>query len=229
MLRTLADQWIFAREIVRATKTVGAIAPSGRHLAQALAIAAERSPSPRRILEVGAGTGAVTNEIVRILRPGDVLHAVEVQADFVQVLRRKLTTEPTYQAVAEQVDILHMPVQEVSPEAPYDFLICGLPFNAFPSRLVKEIFRHFRTLLRPGGTLTFFEYLWVRRLGTLAASNPERRRIARVGRILQRELQKHEFERKNIYANVPPAVVHFLRFSEAGTSVSLKSHDTISG
>src|SRR5438552_1607696 len=36
--------------------------------------------SPRRILEVGPGTGAVTVEILRQLRPGDQFDIVEINA-----------------------------------------------------------------------------------------------------------------------------------------------------
>ena len=43
--------------------------------------------APRRILECGPGTGAVTAEIVRQLRPGDQLDILEINGDH-PVIRR---------------------------------------------------------------------------------------------------------------------------------------------
>ena len=60
----------------RNMKTVGTICPSSPMLARSLAAAAIESTSPKRILEVGPGTGPVTKEILKCLGPDDVLDIV---------------------------------------------------------------------------------------------------------------------------------------------------------
>src|SRR5438876_11512114 len=68
--------------------TTGSILPSSRALGRALTRPMRLAQGARRILEVGPGTGAVTAEIVRALRPDDQLDLVEINAQFVAVLER---------------------------------------------------------------------------------------------------------------------------------------------
>src|ERR1043166_4551462 len=67
--------WTECREFYRQFRaqygTTGSVLPSSRALARALTRPMRACPTPRRVLEVGPGTGAVTREIVRTLRPGD--------------------------------------------------------------------------------------------------------------------------------------------------------------
>jgi phospholipid N-methyltransferase len=74
MHRRLAENTLFFREYLRNFHSTGAILPSGRFLAAALARFVGRGPThgeesvpfsgPRTILEVGPGTGAVTERII---------------------------------------------------------------------------------------------------------------------------------------------------------------------
>lgn len=164
-----------------------------------------------RILEVGPGTGAVTQEIVRHVRPDDRLHIVELNDRFVSVLRRRFDVEPPFRRVAEQTSIFHAPVQELKAENPYDYIVCGLPFNNFPPDLVESILQHLIGILQPGGCMTFFEYLWVRPFKRLVASSEKRRRVVEVGGVLRRYLAQYERGHDNVYLNILPAVTHYLR------------------
>ena len=221
MKRAISDYLTFCREFRKAAYTTGALAPSGRRLASALAEPV-RNHSERdyngatRILEVGPGTGAVTRELVRHVRPGDCLDLVEINSRFLDVLQHRFESEPAFQQVADRTRIFNRPIQEWKPAEDYQFIICGLPFNNFEIGLVKSIFRRFGDLMAPHGTLVFFEYAWVRNLRLLMATIEERRRVGGVGRVLRRYLNCYEFRCRTIYANVPPAIVHYLRFNETG-------------
>ena len=61
---------------LRNMKTVGTVCPSSPMLSRALAEVVDAAPQPRRILEVGPGTGPVTREILRKLGPRDVLDII---------------------------------------------------------------------------------------------------------------------------------------------------------
>ncbi len=212
MIKRISEYSTFLREFGRAFDTTGALLPSGRFLARALARPLrEHAGGPMRILEVGPGTGAVTQEIVRHVRPEDRLHIVELNERFVSVLRRRFDIEPRFRRVAEQTSIFHAPVQALRLEEPYDYIVCGLPFNNFPAELVETIFGHLIGMLRPGGCMTFFEYLWVRPVKKLVASREQRRRVVEVGGILHRYLAQYEQSHDNVYLNVLPAVAHYLR------------------
>lgn len=213
MIKRISEYSTFFREFSRTFDTTGALVPSGRFLARALARPLrEHAGGPMRILEVGPGTGAVTQEIVRHVRPpDDRLHIVELNERFVSLLRRRFDAEPEFCRVAAQTSIFHAPVQELRVDEPYDYIVCGLPFNNFPPELVEAIFRHLLGILRPGGCMTFFEYLWVRPFKKLVASRERRRRVAEVGGVLGKYLAQYEQGRDNVYLNVLPAVAHYLR------------------
>ena len=136
---------------------------------------------PRRILEVGPGTGAVTGR-GRKLGPQDRLTLVELNERFVKHLERRFETEPAWQAVASQTEIIHRPVQDVPGRAIYDLVVSGLPLNNFSVELVEQILGTFERLLKPGGTLSFFEYPGVRPARCAGSLGREQARLAGIGR-----------------------------------------------
>ena len=65
-------------------------------------------------------------------------------------------------------------------------------------------------LLKPGGTLSYFEYLAIRDLKRLLVSRPERRRLRVLGKFLQRRIRAFQVGEDRVFLNVPPAVArHF--------------------
>ena len=79
----------FYRQFRQQYRNTGSILPSSRGLARALASQFRNRSGPARVLEVGPGTGAVTVELLDRLRPGDQLDIVEINEDFVSLLRRR--------------------------------------------------------------------------------------------------------------------------------------------
>src|SRR5262245_49677498 len=128
----LSEYRTFFRQFREQYTTTGSFLPSGRRLAKALAKPMQTRDGPRRILEIGPGTGAVTREIVERLRPGDTLDIVEINADFVAHLEKRFEAEPAFRDVRAQAKIIHAPLQEVAGNGTYDFMISGLPLNNFP-------------------------------------------------------------------------------------------------
>src|SRR5437870_2641258 len=82
MKRFIGDHLEFFRQYRRRFQTTGAVAPSSRFLARALAKPFEQHARPCRVLEIGPGTGAVTRRIVRLLKPDDRLDLVELNENF---------------------------------------------------------------------------------------------------------------------------------------------------
>lgn len=216
MKKTITEYRTFFKEFRTSFHTTGAIAPSGRALCRAVIKPLSRHQQPVRVLEVGAGTGAATKEIVKEIRPGDHFDLVELNERFVQVLQHRFASEPDFMRVAAQSSIHHCSIQEIPAEEKYDFIICGVPFNNFPISLVKEILRHMTKLLKPGGTLSFFEYLWIRRFKAIVATRQERRRLEGVGRVLDRYVTRYEFQCDTAWINFPPAMAHHLRLKTGG-------------
>jgi len=209
----------FYQEFRRAYRNTGSILPSSRGLARALVSPFRRRPGPARVLEVGPGTGAVTAEILRQLRPGDRLDMVEINPHFVEVLRHRFEAEPLWRSRRPQTELMLAPLQEVPGTGVYDYLISGLPLNNFPVSLVREIFQAYRRLLKPAGILSYFEYLAIRRLKMAVVPAKEQRRLRVLSSFLQRRIRAHQVREQWVLLNVPPAVARHFCFSSSPNSV----------
>jgi phospholipid N-methyltransferase len=213
----------FLRELRRDFRRTGAIAPSSRYLARAMA-GNPRGPRPScRVLEVGAGTGAITAEIAKHLRPGDQLDVVEINSHFIEFLRRRIYTEKVFQPCRRQIHLIHSPVETLPGEATYDHIVSCLPLNNFPAASVRQIFQVYQRLLVPDGTLTFFEYVGVRRLKSPFVNRQERRRLYRIGKIMDGYVRGFQFRRQRIYANLPPATVRHLRMRPTAATATSRT------
>lgn len=200
-------------------KTTGAVLPSSPFLGKALAQALGGHRRPARILEVGPGTGSVTKAIVRRMRPGDQLDAVELNPQFVDRLRHQLNSDPLFLAHRDQIRVIQSAVEDLPGEAVYDFIISGLPFNSFPSSLVRRIFRAYSRLLKPGGVLSYFEYVLIRHLQTPFVNRVERGRLLRIGRVVNRYIRACQVRKERVFMNVPPAIVRHLRLKPKPVAV----------
>jgi phosphatidylethanolamine/phosphatidyl-N-methylethanolamine N-methyltransferase len=212
-MSTLLSDWrVFFKEFVRNYHTTGAILPSGRALAAALArFVAMPAEGPRNILEVGPGTGAVTRHIIAAMRPDDRLCLVELNPSFVAHLRDRFQNDPAFQAVADRAQVQHCAVEELPDGAAYQVIVSGLPLNNFSVESVRRILAALERLLAPGGTLSFFEYIALRRLKTLVSRRAERARLRGIGHVMGGLLAEHELRRDWIWPNVPPAWVHHVQ------------------
>ena len=205
---------LFFQEFRRNFQSTGAIAPSGRWLAAALSRQVRSGAGPRRILEVGPGTGAVTARIVRDLGAEDHLDLVELNDEFVVHLRQRFATEEHFAAVAPRCQVIHKPLEELPQEPSYDVIISGLPLNNFQATNVRAILAAFQRLLKPEGTLSFFEYIAVRPARALVSSADEKQRLHEIGQALQNLLGQNEVRRDWILPNLPPAWVHHVQFQQ---------------
>jgi phospholipid N-methyltransferase len=212
MRRKLTEYGVFLKEFVRNFHTTGAVLPSGRALCVALTrFLRQPGSGGRRILEVGPGTGAVTQRIVTALEPNDRFDLVELNDAFVHRLQQRFRSDPPFAAVADRSRVLHCPIQELPRDEQYDLIISGLPLNNFSVALVTQILDVFHDLLKPGGVLSFFEYMAVRRARALVSGSAERQRLRGIGRAIDGILDGSEIHRDWIWPNVPPAWVHHVR------------------
>jgi phosphatidylethanolamine/phosphatidyl-N-methylethanolamine N-methyltransferase len=227
MRQRLADYRVFWRQFRQAYNSTGAVLPSGRGLAVALSrfvrdgeaasVAGKNgSASSRRILEVGPGTGAVTVQIIDDMRPQDRLVLVERNEQFVAHLKERFSTIPAAQSLGDRLSLVHAAVEELPDNEPFDLIVSGLPLNNFEVDSVQQILAKLSGLLAPGGTLSFFEYVAVRRAKSLVCSQSDRERLRGIADVLGNFL-KSEVRRDLVLANVPPAWVHHVRLSKSTT------------
>jgi len=214
MLKSIQNQMVFLKQCRQRHETTGSIIASSRFLAKAITrFLADRSDEPICVLECGPGTGAFTNRIVRILKPGDVFDLVEVNQSFVEVLQQRFVSEEAWRAVRELSNIHETPLQDFESVESYDFIISGLPLNNFPPDLVSTIMDTYFRLLKPTGTLSYFEYMLIRPIRKSVSRGAGGRRIREVDAVLQPHLQQCRVARDNVFLNTPPAWVQHLKLN----------------
>jgi phosphatidylethanolamine/phosphatidyl-N-methylethanolamine N-methyltransferase len=207
----LGDHVEFFRQFRTQFHTTGAIVPSGRALARAMTRHLDSPRRAARILEVGPGTGAVTRRIVRLLHGDDQLDLVELNSTFAGLLEERFRVDPLFQRVADRARVHVCGIESFRPEADYDFIVSGLPFNNFSPVFVEQVLETFFGLLAPAGVLSYFEYIGVRPLRRVVAGSAERGRLQDLDRVLSSFLTRHRFRRDCVLLNVPPAWVQHLR------------------
>jgi phospholipid N-methyltransferase len=216
MIQKLRDSTLFFREFCSRFETTGSIVPSSRFLARAITRhVARRSAAPIRVLDCGPGTGAFTKQLVGCLQPHDVFDIVELNGSFVEVLRNRFARDHRWQAAAAVTTIHNVPLQEFAPPAPYDFIISGLPHINFPEQIVRQIIACYSRLLKPGGVLSYFEYMYIRPLRKAATLGIDRHRVRGVDSLMNAHLARHFVCRDRILLNLPPAWVQHLTTTHA--------------
>ena len=106
-------------------------------------------------------------------------------------------------------------IEDLPRETQYDVIVSGLPLNNFSAETVRRILSALAALLAPGGTLSFFEYIAVRRVKMAIGRRQQRERLRGVDRELADLLGGNEIRRDWIWPNVPPAWVHHVRFAQS--------------
>ncbi|UCE58822.1 MAG: methyltransferase domain-containing protein [Phycisphaerales bacterium] len=210
----LTRHWRFFKRYLSKPSTVGAVGPSSDMLAAALCEPLCKCARPARILEIGAGTGAVTQHIGMLMSDHDELDICEIEPEFASILRRDVLSRPVFASAVEdgRVRLLEMPVQDLSESRRYDFVVSGLPLTVFELRDVRNVFSVIRRCLKPGGILSYFEYVGMRRTSRLLSVGKSRRRIRMVSAYLSKRIRNHQIDRRTVLMNLPPAHARHLRF-----------------
>jgi len=196
--------------------SVGSVTPSSQALAKALTAPLEGRDRSVCVLEIGAGTGPVTRRLGNLLGPEDRLDVCEIDPEFARILERTIQTEPSLAAAHAQgrVRLLNCPAQEIDAPGYYDFIISGVPLNAFRPAEIRGFLAHVQHNLRPGGVFSYFEYAGARWLMRVFPSRRLRRRARVVSRVLEAHIEEYQVARRTVILNVPPAHARHWRFAD---------------
>ena len=182
----LNEYRVFWREFRQTFHTTGAVLPSGRSLCKALASQVGRDEVARRVLEVGPGTGAVTNEIIRRLGPNDRLDLVELNARFAAVLRERFANEKHWQEVASRTRVLETADRAASPRRKIRVHHFRLATQQFLLRLCRPGARPI-SINSPAKVahLVSLNTSPIRKVKALVSSASERERLLGIEKLLQ--------------------------------------------
>jgi phospholipid N-methyltransferase len=141
------DWWLMASRFLKHGTTIASFAPSSKYLAQATVRGIDFD-SARCVVELGAGTGPITAELIRRVRPHTRLVIVELMPEFCERLRAKFPTADIVEGDAAHLDKLlaDRGIGEV------DHVLSGLPLPSFPADLRDSILASSGKVLAPGGS-----------------------------------------------------------------------------
>jgi phospholipid N-methyltransferase len=148
-LHTSDDTGSFIRGWVRDPRATGALLPSGRALARLMASDVGVAD---RVVELGAGTGTVTDAILRRGVRAQHLTLIERNAEFTAILERRFP-----QCRVVRADALSF-AEQMEGVATFDCVVSGLPLLLFSTDDKARLLEQVLSILRPRGRLLQFTY-----------------------------------------------------------------------
>jgi len=168
---------------------------------------------PMDILEVGAGTGIVTQEIIRRKHLKATFDVIERDTILCQILNKKFINQSE-----NQMRIYESSVEEWQPEITkegmskkYDVIISTVPFTQLPINTVKAILEKYDQLLKPNGCISYITFLGSETLGKWLLNKKERTIFKQKLQILIRWRKRFALTKKMVLVNFPPALVYHLK------------------
>lgn len=186
------EQVRFFSQFLRHPFQVGALLPSSRLLATCM-VKMSGITRASSVVELGSGTGVVTEVIRCALPPGATFFAIEVNPVFVQATRNRCPLVTVYQRSA--VDLPQLLTEEGVEKV--DTIISSLPWASFSYEEQDRILEVITHALAVGGEFITFMY----------SASP----FLPAGRRFHRELQRrfdHLQKSPLVWRNIPPAIVY---------------------
>ena len=180
---------LFLKRWLRRPFATGAVVPSGRPLAEAMAATTRAAIDgrPGHVIELGAGTGGVTKALLAAGIPPARLALVERDPELAAFLRRHFTEPKIIEGDAARLPKL-LAEHRTTPIAA---VVSSLPLLSLPTEVVNGIVAGAFEALPRGAALVQFTY----------GPKPP------IPRALRERLHLDGAHGKRIWRNVPPAVV----------------------
>ena len=185
----------FLSEAIRHPLQTGAIGPSSDRLTQEITDGVDWG-NVSTVVEYGPGTGILTGQILKRMRPGTKFFAIEVNPEFVTILEQRYPEVTVYQESVANVKML-VERQKIDK---IDAVISGLPWANFSEEAQEEYLEAMLEVMRPGAQFATFAYL----LGLL---------LPRAHRFKSKLVDRFsEVGRSRVvWSNLPPALVYRCR------------------
>jgi phosphatidylethanolamine/phosphatidyl-N-methylethanolamine N-methyltransferase len=151
--RPLADEVHFLKTLFENPRLTGAVSPSGRFLARAMA----RAVGPvgdGLVVELGPGTGPVTRALIAHGVPAEQLILVEYEAAFCRLLAQRF---PDVRVIQGDAFALPLTLAEFSGR-PIRAIVSSLPLLNQPAARREALVSDAFALMMPGGIFVQFTY-----------------------------------------------------------------------
>jgi len=146
----------FVKQYVSKPKTVGAVLPSSKYLADRI-IKHINFDDAHYIVEYGPGTGVFTDRILRERNQETMILLFECNTEFYKILTRKYKDEPNLYIINDSAEHIEKYFTEYGIPC-VDYIVSGLPFASLPHNVSSSILIQTRKHLKEGGRFITFQY-----------------------------------------------------------------------
>lgn len=187
--RFIQDRLLFLRSFLAHPRQVGAILPTSRHAVRDMLDLATFTDATC-VVELGAGTGVYTGEVLSRLPDTARFLAFEIDGNLAATLRQRFQ-DSRLRVIQDSAENLHTYLNGNQA----DVIVSGLPFTSLPLNVRRGILQQAREALAPEGVMLVLQY------------SP----------LIQSELRRNfdSVRRRVSLLNVPPAFLFACRASSA--------------
>ena len=153
--------WQFLREYLSAPNTVGALAPSSRHLAASMTASIDFDKA-HCIVEYGAGTGVFTREVATRKRRDTTYIVIEQNDRFYDILRKQFHGMPGVELIHGDAGTVCGFLREQGFRHA-DYIISGLPFTSLPRQVSHRILSQTQKAIGTEGVFTTIQHTLLRK------------------------------------------------------------------
>lgn len=143
---------LFMSKFFKHGRKIASIWPSSKALSKATINQIDWTKA-KVIVELGAGTGPITDQIVRRLKGHTTLVAIERDHDFAKILQERFADHKNVEIVQGDVRDLH-PILKARGIKHVDAFISGLPTPSLPKNVSKRMLACVRRYLVDGGVFS---------------------------------------------------------------------------
>lgn len=155
-LEAVTSFFTFGGELLSNPGPVGSAVPSSRFLGRRMASFLPRSPKGY-VVELGAGTGAITAALLKRGIPADRILPIERSETMVNLLRRRFPSLDIALGDATELrSLLKTWLPKDAPEISY--VVSSLPLRSLPEKVVTGILHEIYHVLPKHGKLVQFTY-----------------------------------------------------------------------
>jgi phosphatidylethanolamine/phosphatidyl-N-methylethanolamine N-methyltransferase len=155
LISALTDTTLFLKEWLANPQRTGSVAPSSRQLAAAMAHWLPADPESY-VLELGPGTGPVTDALFKRGLREEKLVAIEHNPKLADLLRKKFPRAHIITGDAWQLDALLRELRE--PVVSVGAVVSSLPLLNFSEEQAEALAQKIRAVLEPQGNWVQFTY-----------------------------------------------------------------------
>lgn len=152
MRSDLSDRALFLRSFLAHPRRVGAVLPTSRRAVADMLDLAELGRASL-VVELGAGTGSHTRDVLARLGPQARLISFEIDPALAAAVSARLP-DPRLQVVAGSAEDVEAALQGRRPEV----IVSALPFTSLPAGVGRTILERAARVLAPGGSLLVLQY-----------------------------------------------------------------------